>query len=113
VRVIIAGSRNITDYNIMKDAVKKSNFVIDTIISGGARGVDSLAEEYARYYNIPLDVMKADWDKHGKSAGYKRNVEMAKSAEALIAVWDGESKGTKHMIDIAEERGLKIFVFQI
>ena len=48
----------------------------------------------------------ADWDKHGKSAGYKRNLEMAENADALIAFWDGESRGTKHMIDIAKEKNL-------
>ncbi len=112
-RVIIAGSRDLIDpYRGIEHAVFQSGFTITEIVSGGARGVDTSAEEYAQAEGIPIIVIKADWDKYGKSAGYKRNVEMANISDALIAVWDGESKGTKHMIDIAKSRDLKVFVFQ-
>lgn len=57
-----------------------------------------------------LTIFKADWDKHGKAAGFKRNTEMAKYADALIAFWDGKSKGTKHMIDTAKSHNLKVRV---
>ena len=77
-----------------------------TIVSGGARGVDKMGERYAKEHDINLIVMNADWDTHGKSAGYKRNQEMANVSTHLIAFWDGKSRGTKHMIDIAKRDNL-------
>jgi hypothetical protein len=109
--VIIAGSRGITDSHIVYQAVKQSGFFIEEIVSGNARGVDYIGEEIAEANEIPLKLFPADWDKHGKSAGWIRNNEMAKYADGLIAVWDGKSKGTKMMIDIATRKGLKVFVY--
>lgn len=63
-------------------------------------------------HNIPLELYPADWNGYGKSAGYRRNVQMAQVADALIAITNG-SPGTKHMIDIANEKGLKVFVKDI
>lgn len=111
-RTIIAGSRNITDINVVRNAIKSSNFKVTTVISGGARGVDKLGEELANKFNIPLEIYPADWDKYGKSAGYVRNELMASKADALIAIWDGQSRGTKHMIDLAEKYKLKIFIYK-
>ena len=110
-RTIVAGSREITDIKIVYNIMMASKFPIKTIISGGAKGVDSLGEEIAKYYNIPLEIHPADWDQYGKSAGYKRNELMASKADALVAIWDGQSKGTKHMIDIAKRYKLKIFIY--
>lgn len=110
-RTIIAGSRSITSMSLLMEAIKQSQFNITSIISGGAAGADTLGEYYAQHNNIPCTVMKADWARHGRSAGYKRNAQMAEVADALIALWDGQSKGTKHMIDIAQRLGLKVFVF--
>lgn len=98
-RTIIAGSRGITNIEHIMRAIHDSGFEIAEIISGGARGVDTLAICYAKLSNIPFRVFPADWDKHGKSAGVIRNVTMAHNADALIAIWDGTSRGTKHMID--------------
>ncbi|MBE3087153.1 MAG: hypothetical protein IMZ64_13150, partial [Bacteroidetes bacterium] len=75
-------------------------------------GVDSLGEQWAIEHNIFYKVFPAQWHVHGHSAGYRRNLEMAMNADALIACWDGISNGTKHMIDIAEEKGLKVYVFK-
>lgn len=112
-RVIIAGSRNISDYSLVEQAVKDSGFYVGTIISGGARGVDKLGERYARTHGFPLEVYHADWNSYGRSAGYKRNEEMAKVADCLVAIWDGQSMGTKHMIDIATKRGLLVHVHNL
>jgi|ERR1039458_1423661 hypothetical protein len=71
------------------------------IISGAARGADALGERWACEHAIPLVRMPADWDAHGRRAGYLRNLEMAKQAQALIALWDGTSRGTAHMIETA------------
>jgi hypothetical protein len=109
-KVIIAGSRSITDYKTVESAIKESKFEITEIISGGARGVDKLGELYAVNNNIKLTIMKADWDKHGKSAGYIRNQEMSEIAEAVIILWDGASKGTKNMLEVSIKKGLKSYV---
>jgi hypothetical protein len=106
-KIIIAGSRDITDYGWLYDAIKNSQLPITCVISGGARGVDGLAQTWAAAHNIPCEVIPAEWKKHGKGAGYKRNTEMLEKADGLIALYDGESKGAKHMIDIAYKEAKK------
>jgi hypothetical protein len=108
-KTIIAGSRSITDPLTIENAIKESGFEITEVVCGLARGVDSLGKEWAIKNNIPIKEFPADWDTHGRKAGYVRNLEMVKYADALIAIWDGESKGTKHTITEAEKRHLKIF----
>ena len=105
-RVIIAGSRTIEDYDIVKAAIAESGFAITTVLCGKAKGVDTLGERFALENNIEISYHPADWDKYGKSAGYVRNESMGKRADALIDVWDGESMGTGHMINVAKRRGL-------
>jgi hypothetical protein len=112
-KTIIAGSRNIKSYSTVLKAIKASGFEITEVVSGGARGIDRLGEIWGVKNDLNVERFLAQWDKYGKSAGYRRNVEMANYAEALIAIWDGESKGTKHMIDIATEKGLKVFVHRL
>ena len=76
-------------------------------------GVDKIGETYANNHNIKCNIYHADWTSHGKSAGYKRNITMANNANALLAFWNGQSKGTKHMIDIANECNLKVRIVKI
>ena len=116
-KIIIAGGRDFMDYNLLKEKVNKilqekreTHKIV--IISGCARGADTLGVRYASENAFDVDKYPADWDKYGKKAGYMRNVEMAENADALIAFWDGKSKGTKHMIDIATERNLPIRVIR-
>jgi hypothetical protein len=110
-KTIIAGSRTINDLRLLEQVIEDSGFTITEVVCGGARGVDDLGRKWAGNGNrVPVKMFPADWDTHGKSAGYKRNVEMANYADALIAVWDGQSRGTKHMIDIARSKGLTVFV---
>ena len=116
-KVIIAGGRDFVDYNLLREKV--NNILIDkrlthkiVIVSGCARGADTLGMRYASENILDVDEYPADWDKYGKKAGYMRNVEMAENADALIAFWDGKSKGTRHMIDIATERNLPIRVIR-
>ena len=111
-RTIIAGSRDITDYSILEEAIKQCGWIPTVVISGAARGADTLGEEWADKNKVTLEKCPADWNKYGKSAGYKRNQEMAEIAGALIALWDGKSRGTKHMIEIADLKNLKIFIFR-
>lgn len=115
IKVIIAGSRHITDYNLVKDFIESLNLDIYEVICGMARGVDLLGRRWAIENKIDVIEFPAQWDKYGKSAGYKRNVEMANYANetvlggGLILIWDGKSKGSGHMKDIAEKAGLKIW----
>lgn len=111
-KVIIAGSRTFTDYEFLKrkcDIVLVNKEDIE-IVSGAARGADKLGEQYAKERNYLLKHFPADWDTHGKGAGFKRNNEMALYADALIAFWDGKSHGTKHMIEVAENICLPVRV---
>ncbi len=109
-RVIIAGGREFDDYPTLAGVCLKAPFVIDEVVSGCARGADKLGERFANVGNLPLARFPADWTRYGKSAGYKRNEQMAEYATHLIAFWDGQSKGTKHMIDIATREGLVVLV---
>ena len=109
-KVIIAGGRNFNDYRKLclfcDNALSKKSEV--EIVSGTANGADKLGEKYADERKLSISQFPANWDKYGKSAGYKRNSQMAKYADALIAFWDGKSKGTKHMIDLANREKLKV-----
>ena len=108
--VIIAGSRVIRDMALLERAIMRAGFTITTVVSGTAQGADRLGEQWASKHGIPVKQFPAQWRKHGHSAGYKRNETMADNADALIALWDGKSRGTKHMIDIARRKGLPVYV---
>ena len=108
-KIIIAGSRGFEDYGMMVqklDHLFKNNRPTE-IVSGRARGADKLGERYAQDHGIPVKYFPADWDKYGKSAGFRRNEEMARYADAVVIFWDGKSAGTKHMIDLATKCQLK------
>jgi len=94
-------------------AIGESGFIINEVVSGGAKGADYLGEEYAKRNKIDLTIFPAKWDDFGRSAGYIRNSEMADYADALIALWDGVSKGTKHMIDLAKSKSLKVYIYEL
>jgi len=110
-KTIIAGSRDITDYSLIQEAVVESRFDITQIVSGGARGVDKLGEQYAKNNNIDCIIFPANWTQDGKAAGPIRNKKMGDYANALIAIWDGESRGTGHMISYAKSKGLKVYIY--
>jgi glycerophosphoryl diester phosphodiesterase len=112
-KVIIAGSRTITDYELVRRAVLASGMDITEVVSGGAKGVDRLGEQWARRNQRRYVVFPADWARQGTAAGYKRNEQMALYAGGLVAVWDGVSPGTKHMIEIAKRNGLQVFCMTI
>ncbi len=116
-RVIIAGTRSFNDYELLRDSCnnllsEKQRTHTVAVISGTARGADQMGERYARERGFQLRRFPADWEQYGKSAGHIRNAKMADNADALIAFWDGESKGTKNMIDNARRKGLAVKVIQ-
>lgn len=123
-KVIIAGSRSIVDYDRVKRAIEASGFEIAEVVSGKALGVDSLGERWAEENNIPVKPFPAAWNdlshpdaviktgrngrKYDAKAGHRRNRQMAEYGDGLILVWDGESSGSADMLKNADELGLKI-----
>lgn len=112
-RVIIAGTRDFSDYQLLRDkcdailsAKRQDSNII--IVSGTARGADRLGERYAREQGYEIRQFPADWLNEEKKAGPIRNAKMADNADALIAFWDGQSRGTKNMIEVAKRKGLVI-----
>jgi hypothetical protein len=114
-KLIIAGSRDITNYDALKAAFAWTELKLDglEIISGCARGVDSLAIEFAEEHNLILHKFPADWKTNGKAAGFIRNQQMADFADSLLALWDGSSRGTQDMINRAKKKGLRVFTYII
>ena len=112
-RTIIAGSRDSTKQQV-EEAIASCPWVneITVVLSGTARGADKYGEEWAKRMSLPVEMFPTDWNRYGKAAGPIRNKQMAERAEALIAVWDGVSSGTKNMIDNANSLGLRVFVFR-
>ena len=120
-KVIVAGGRDFADYDLLQ--YKLDNLLVDRlsvltaagdiavqVVSGTAPGADRLGEHYARMNKLHVVQFPANWDLYGKSAGYRRNEEMADYADALVAFWDGKSRGTKHMIDLANKSGIQVRV---
>ncbi len=111
-KTIIAGSRNIKRMDQVAYAIEVCGWPVTEIISGNAPGVDKLGELYGHQHGLICKVFKANWNKFGRGAGFRRNVEMAEYAEALVAIWDGQSRGTEHMIDTAIANGLRVYVYR-
>lgn len=116
-KVIIAGGRTFNDYDLMEKSCdyylqNKLNNCEVIVVSGHASGADSLGERYAQECGLECELHPADWHAHGRAAGPIRNAQMADVANALIAFWDGKSRGTKNMIDTATKRGLQVAVIR-
>lgn len=109
-RTIIAGSRGCKDPQVLRQAILRVPWPISVVISGGAPGADLLGEAWAREAGLPLEVYPAPWGKMGKAAGRWRNTQMLQVADALVALWDGQSPGTAHMIRIATAAGKPVLV---
>lgn len=128
-RIIIAGGRDFDDYELLRKVVNyittkllTHNVVFSpydmVIVSGCAKGADTLCKRFADEHGHQIIKFPADWEQYGKRAGCVRNAEMAKYAVAddcygvLVAFWDGKSKGTGHMIDTAKRYGLEVHVVE-
>lgn len=114
-KLIVAGGRDFNDYALLSKTLNElaNDEYADkavSIVSGMARGADALAHRFAMKNDVAVYEFPADWHKHGKSAGYQRNKEMALFADGLLAFWGGKSKGTKHMIDTARQLHLPTIV---
>lgn len=116
-RIIIAGGRDFNNYNLLNSTISnylKENTNNVEIISGAARGADQLGEQFAIEYGYQIKRFSANWNLYGKSAGPIRNRKMAEYASdgqgVLFAFWDGKSRGTKSMINLAKKYGLEVHV---
>ena len=107
--IAIVGSRDFNDFELLDNRITswlKQTISIDriVIVSGGAKGADTLAEKFADKYGFEKLIYRANWDIYGKRAGFIRNRDIIKCADIVFAFWDGESKGTKNSIDLANEQ---------
>lgn len=117
-KIAIVGSRGFDDYELLKEFISETvaenqDFFaegIDTVVSGGAKGADTLGERYADEMGYQKLIFKADWDKYGKRAGFIRNVDIIDNCDVCFAFWDGQSHGTKHDIDLCIEKMKRCFV---
>lgn len=108
-RIAIVGSRDYPDMGQVRDFVLSLS--PDTVVvSGGARGVDTVAERAANEIGLETVIFHADWDTYGKSAGYIRNKELVRYADEVVAFWDGQSKGTRHTVTLAEHVGKPLII---
>ena len=112
-KTIIAGSRTGVTIRHIEQAMHSIDWEVTEVVSGCATGADTLGIYWAKMNKKPITKFPADWGKHGKAAGPIRNRQMADYADALVALWDGHSRGTKNMIDEAVNRNLKVFVLKV
>jgi uncharacterized phage-like protein YoqJ len=114
-RVIIAGCRTFTDYRDLHELVRGSGIrkKIKLIITGGAKGADELGKEYAKINEIDHFEYLPEWEKYGRSAGPIRNKKMIEAADGLLAIWDGSSKGTAHIISEARKKGIFVKILLV
>lgn len=107
-KVAVVGSRS-TQLNISKHMPEN----VELIVSGGASGIDTLAEDYAKKHNIPTLIISPNYEKYGKAAPLKRNEEIVNKADVIIAFWDMKSKGTEHVINYAKSQNKKVILHKV
>ena len=116
-KIAIVGSRTFEDYNAMCSFIEEKlatmEFTsIDAVVSGGARGADTLAERYAREQRLQMILFPAEWKKYGRRAGFIRNVDIIRECDVCFAFWDGESHGTQHDIELCEQMNKQCFIYR-
>lgn len=110
-KLIIAGSRTITSHGALARAIEATKIKPTKIIIGNAKGVDTLAENYAAIKEIPCEIVDAPWDQYGRPAGQIRNERITNEADALLAIWDGKSSGTKELIKLMNQKNKTVFLY--
>ena len=109
-RIAIVGSRNFNDYEVLKTALESLKKKATLIVSGGAKGADSLGERWAKENNIETLIFLPDWEKYRKAAGFIRNQEIVLNCDVCVAFWDGQSKGTLSTIELCKKAGKEVVV---
>jgi hypothetical protein len=106
-KLAVVGSRTFNDYELLCATLNPHLGKIQVIVSGGAKGADSLAERWAKENGVATEVYLPEWEKYGKSAGFKRNELIVENCDSCVAFWDGVSPGTKSSIDLCKKKGKK------
>lgn len=109
-KYVVAGSRGFDNYQLLTQILDRIITPDDVIISGMARGADLLGVRYAKEHNISVLKYPAQWNLYGRSAGYRRNEQMAVVTDKVIVFWDDVSKGTKHMINLAHKYNKQLMI---
>jgi len=112
VKIAIIGSRTFNNYELVKREMEHYKESVSLIVSGGAKGADSLAERWASENGIMTKIFLPDWEKHGRAAGFLRNKDIVKEADVVLAFWDGQSKGTQHSFKLAQEMNKQIKIIK-
>ena len=107
-KLAIIGGRDFHDYSLMCKFLDPHKDSVSEVISGGAKGADSLGYKWAIDNNIPTTIFKPDWELHGKRAGFIRNADIVNGCDRLIAFWDGKSKGTANSIQLTKKQNKPI-----
>ena len=107
-KLLVVGSRSITDFDLSPYIPEG----VDTIISGGANGIDTVAEQYADNHRISKIIIRPQYERYGRGAPLKRNQEMVNMADFVLVIWDGKSRGTKFTIDYARKVGKQVTVIE-
>ena len=108
-KLLIAGSRGITSFDLTPYITEE----VDTILTGGAKGIDTIAEEYADSHGIKKTIIKPQYDRYGKGAPMVRNKELVNLCDKALIIWDGVSKGTKFTADFAKKMNKEVTVIII
>lgn len=121
-KIAVVGGRDFDNYELLRITLRNflfedisddtyyENFYNTTIVSGGAKGADTLAENFAEEYICNKLIFKPDWELYGKQAGFLRNVQIIDNADIVFAFWDGKSKGTQHSINLAKSKNKELYI---
>ena len=108
-KLLVAGSRGVRRFDLEKYIPEQT----DMIITGGAVGIDTLAEQYADKKHLSKLILRPQYERYGRAAPLKRNEQMVELCDVVLVVWDGSSKGTRHTIEYAEKIGKKLILIQL
>lgn len=115
-KTIIAGSRTIIEMRSVVKAITQSGFNISEVVCGEANGIDTLGKVWARHSGIPVKSFRPNWypqGRYNKLAGFERNEEMGDYADALVAIWDGYSGGTRHMFEYMKKLNKPYYIYNV
>ena len=109
-KIGVIGSRGFNDYKLVCDTLNPYKNIVYQIVSGGAKGADSLGEKWANENHIKTLIHRPDWDKHGKAAGFIRNELIVDDSNLIISFWDGMSRGSEHSMNLAKDQGKEVII---
>lgn len=110
--IAVVGGRDFQDFRYLEETILDNFKIKDirNIVSGGAKGADSLGEDFANKYGLSKIIHYPDWAVYGRSAGFRRNALIINDADVVIAMWDGVSKGTANSIELAEKANKELII---